>query len=207
MNSNRTLHHSEECRAQMASVRLTVAWERSVEYEEQREWVSYPDKMLLFCVEIIFIASSVAALGWLKKVEEENPDVSVSYCAGKGWDYGVLLFSHTLLFSIGYSPVCKSPSDHTQVNDCGPYRGKSRGVMGVRWPFFCWGLVIPFCWAEITNSTHPTENVWIHSNKPVYEDQNVQFHALLSIRWRDLMIVASVLVLLARKLSSALREA
>ena len=63
-------------------VELTVALERTVvtmEYEEKRKsQYTGPDKMLLFRVKIIvvqFVASSVTALGRLKKDEEkeENP--------------------------------------------------------------------------------------------------------------------------------------
>ena len=44
-----------------------------VEYKEKRKRQCVaPDKMLLFRVEIIVIASSVTALGWLKKEEEEE---------------------------------------------------------------------------------------------------------------------------------------
>ena len=53
----------------------TVALDRTVEYEEKRNsQYTAPDKklMLLFRVNIIVVASSIAALGRLKK-KEENP--------------------------------------------------------------------------------------------------------------------------------------
>ena len=57
-------------------VGLTVALGKNpkvtVEYEEKRKsQCTAPDKMLLFRVKIIVVASSVVALGRLK--EEENP--------------------------------------------------------------------------------------------------------------------------------------
>ena len=56
-------------------VGLTVALERTlatVEYKDNRKsQCTAPDKMLLFHVKGIVVASSVAALGRLKK--EENP--------------------------------------------------------------------------------------------------------------------------------------
>ena len=63
--------------ALMASVVwLTVALERilvTVDYEYKRKsQCTAPDKMLLFRVKIIVVASSVTALGLLKK-EAENP--------------------------------------------------------------------------------------------------------------------------------------
>ena len=55
-------------------VRLAVVFERTpvtVEYEEKsKSHCTAPDKMLLFRVKSIVVASSVAALGQLKKEEK-----------------------------------------------------------------------------------------------------------------------------------------
>ena len=37
------------------------------------------ERMLLFCVEIIIVASNVAALGYLKKEEEEEEEENPSF--------------------------------------------------------------------------------------------------------------------------------
>ena len=57
---------------------ITVALERTlvtVDYEDKRKsQCTAPDKRLLFCVKIIVVASSVVALGLLKKLfKKENP--------------------------------------------------------------------------------------------------------------------------------------
>ena len=80
-------------------VGLTVALERilvTVDYKDKRKsQCTAPDKMLLFRVKIIIIASSVTALGLLKKEEEKSDFRPMLTCSSRRLCIDVLpIFDH-----------------------------------------------------------------------------------------------------------------
>ena len=92
-NPSRTLHHSEGCglckvhKWRLYSSQANICPWKNPRNGGVQSQCTTPDKMLLFPVEIIIVASSVTALGKLKKknknkkTKEENPIFNLSWLA------------------------------------------------------------------------------------------------------------------------------